>query len=355
MELSVPAPDLGASAGTYAPTPLHALMPEQAKKIFEFFSKGTTRHVILLGDVVEQRMHFVSEPKRHKVLCTAITGSCELCLKAATSETISTSHPEFLAPAVIRTGERGDFKQQVAVFTLAMEEQLRELLTDGPGRGYRFELRRESHHKFKIILDRRAPHTLAHALPMSFDVLPWIRARFGLPQDPVNPPVRIPNFSCREVPGPAARPKPLALTASDRQSAEEWEATKAKIAEAKEHAKSDDAPRPPAAEKKPGSLAVAELVSDPTNYGEPTLAGVGTEDAPLIDPPDADGKLLTRPSVASLNERRKKAADEAERRKAAAESGGSDNALSLDDLVTDVLPLSTLRTGTHAAKKGGTK
>lgn len=322
MDLSVYAPECGAGGGASAPAAT-ALSREKAKKFFEFFSRGTTRSVILLGRVVEQRMHYVKPTeedakrgvKGHKEPCTAVTGSCKWCACIETSTLVGPSHPEYLAPALVRKGERGEFEQRVAVFTEGMVKDLGAQFGDAPLRGQLFDLRRESHQKFKLLPGKT--RTTSAALPAPFDILPFFRGRFDMRQDPSNPPVFLPAYALRELTeAPAARPEALALTASDRQSAEERSHALAKM---KELLKGAVAPAPaPAPEepagKKPGELAVIERARDAAAYGPRERVG-GTGDAPAE-------KLVPPAAAKSLAERRRKAleAELAERERARAEA-----------------------------------
>jgi hypothetical protein len=194
-------------------------------------------------------------------------------------------------------------------------------------------------------------------------VLPFIRARYGLPQAPACPLVTFPPFSLRELSsGPSARPKPLQLSMSDVRTVEEWAKTKAKLEEMREKQgikKPADGPATTEGDpKKPGELAVTEIAADPANYGPVTVAGVGTAEAPLIEPPATDGKLLTRPAVEALSDRRRKATEDKERRDKAAEIGGRDNASSLDNQLAELETLYSVTpttNGKHPVKKGGSK
>jgi hypothetical protein len=388
MDLSVHAPESGAGGGASA-RPLY-LPPEKAKKFFEAFKAGTFT-VIPLGDVEAQRMHFVKpseEEKRnkirgHMVLCTASRGSCHHCRARLAGEVlIQESQPYHLGPAYVRKGDRGDFEQKIPTFTDGMWKELCELLGPTGWRGQRFELRRDSTQKYRITPAGKS-HTPSGKLPAPFSILPFIRARFELPQDPADPLVFLPGYSHRDLTAVApGGPRTLALTATDCQKAEDWAKTKAAIAAMKEKTKSfagDQVPAAvlapaappapcaaaPAAAKgdvaggagemeHPGDLALAELASDPANYTPPTLAGVGTETRPLIDPPVGDGKLLTRPSVASLAERRKKAAEDNSlaARKAAAEKGAG-RLVSSADAIDQVAAVRGLPGANGSAERKG--
>lgn len=166
--------------------------------------------MILLGDVIEQRMHYIRS-KNHKVLCGASVGACSLCLKAAESDDISVSHSEYLAPAYVRLRKGREYAQRVAVFTAVAGELVRDV-AKGPARSLRFEVYRASKQKIEI-----KPRGQCRCyLPPAFDLLPFVRARFGLPQEPSRPLVMLPPFNMSEADAsPTNRPAALDLTAAD--------------------------------------------------------------------------------------------------------------------------------------------
>jgi hypothetical protein len=308
MDLSVVSPDSGASPGASTAAPCACLSREKAKKFFEFFSRGTSRSVILLGRPVEQRMHYIKpceeDQKRgvrgHKEPCMGVTGSCKWCRIQAESTLVGPSLPEFLAPALIRKGERGEYEQKVAVFTDGMEKTLRdEFGTDSP-RGQLFELRRESHQKFKFLFGKA--RTASAALPAAFDILPFFRARFDLQQDPGCPPVFLPSYSLRELTESApARTESLALTAADRQSAEDPDRFQATLSKLSDYTKkiNGKAPAEPTAQPEdprlvPGAIK-ATVIEDipggeqrteeriaaypPADYAKPKVVQAGATSA----------------------------------------------------------------------------
>ena len=67
MEVPVISPDPG----------VRDLTPKQALRWFEFFRPGCHRCAILLGDLVEQRVHYIRS-KNHKVLCGRSVGASGL-------------------------------------------------------------------------------------------------------------------------------------------------------------------------------------------------------------------------------------------------------------------------------------
>ena len=94
-----PVPRSGESAGA------SALTPRQARTYFEFFRAGTHREVLLLGDLVEQPVHFVRS-KGHKVLCASRVAVCDLCEISATDADVSTQQVEYYGAMFIRAVER---------------------------------------------------------------------------------------------------------------------------------------------------------------------------------------------------------------------------------------------------------
>lgn len=290
MDLSVIPPENGAGSGAFgaAPQPAPELTSAQVKKHFDFVDVGTRRRLILLGDIVSQRMHF-SMRLNYKVMCTARAGHCELCQMSLTaSEGVSKSHFEHYGPCAVQgQGKDRRYHQRVVVFTELMYEGseqrdgLKQFLTDGPTRGHAFDVSRSSKHDFKIVPVKNAPRALAHALPGSFHVLAWIRARFNLPQDPHQPLTLFQPFAIQDLgSAPASRPRELDITASDIRSADEWEKTKAKLAEARELLKSA---KPSGAAGKPAEVPAAPAPVEalaPTAPVVPTAPATSPEPAP---------------------------------------------------------------------------
>ena len=200
-----------------------AFTPAQAKKFFEFFSVGTHREVVLLGDLVEQPVHYVRS-KGHKVLCGARVGPCQLCELSAHDGDTSTQQLEYYAPSYIRTWREREFHQRIAVFSEAAGRQLLAVLAGGPHRGRRVEVKRTSQGtspRFKIEAKDGMPGGFPASLPQSFDMVPFIRARYGRVQTPDRPLVFLPTFKCEPsgTTGPS-RPRSLALTPDDCQLSE---------------------------------------------------------------------------------------------------------------------------------------
>jgi hypothetical protein len=273
MDFSSAPPESGAgSSFAHAPPSVVAalgatpvdLTPKEAARYFDYVKNGTCRTLILLGDVVSQRMHFVMK-LNYKVQCTSKLGECPLCKVAGSGDdNVSKSHLEHYAPSAVLQKDR-KYHQRVVILTDDMYqgregrdriEGLHELLTDGPARGHAFELRRDSKHHFRWTRATRSPRAMAHALPPSFDVLPWNRARFGNPQDPARPLTLFAPFALHDLGAqPSPKPRELDIAPSDVRSAEEWENTRAKLREAKERATAAGAGAPPApgepAEPKP--------------------------------------------------------------------------------------------------------
>ena len=172
-----------------------------------------------------------------------------------------------------------------------------------------FELARVSKHRFRWTAIKKSPHALANSIPPSFDILPWQRARFGNPQDPTNPPLKIEPFCLTDLAHPTRKVRELEITALDVVPPDEWAKTQAKIREAKERAAAGKlAPPPPQPheevqpaplpdpEKKPGDLAVTEIVSDPRNYGPKVRVAGGV---PPISP---SGRVGQVPLTATVDE-----------------------------------------------------
>src|SRR4051812_39515897 len=90
-------PDIGAGGGVPAHAAPLVLTPKQAMKHFDLVKAGTRRRLILVGDIIPQRVHFVTA-LNYKVLCTSKLGVCELCQQCATTAGIGKSHTEHVAP-----------------------------------------------------------------------------------------------------------------------------------------------------------------------------------------------------------------------------------------------------------------
>lgn len=216
------------------------LTPKQAGKFFEFFRAGSHREALLLGDLVEQQVHYVKS-KGHKVLCAARAGFCELCEKAGESDDVGEQQTEFYAPSFVRPWKEREFHQRVAVFSQAAAEQLMDLIDrdhEGVARGCRVDVSRHTRgtsSRFVFRLMDGLPRGFPSLLPVAFDLVPWIRARFGKRQTPDRPLVILPSFKCEVVnDARSGRPKPLELSASDMVAGpDELERMRAKLAAAK--------------------------------------------------------------------------------------------------------------------------
>jgi hypothetical protein len=271
--MSVPIPSPSGAGGCVS-----ALTPKAAKKFFEFFLKGTRRDAVVLGDPVEVQGHFV-RGLNYKVMCSASTGECNLCQQAATSADIAIATPDYMAPGAIAL--KGWFVQRVLVFTAAMEEKARELIEDAIRRGHRLNVNRESAQKFALKVASRVPAAMSHEVPPGFDVLPFLRARYGLAQDPANPPVFFRPFpvSLLKATAPGTRPKPVALGASDRHTADEHQKLLAKIEESREQRKKWDE------DGRDGSGG-APVPAAPKPPADPTTSAAEPEDVPEAEPID---------------------------------------------------------------------
>lgn len=189
-----------------------ALTPEQAYTFHEFFKVGFHREVLLLGDPAEQWVHHVERRKRK--ICTSSAGRCALCEAAPFDRDIEPRQLEYVAPAYVRPLKESEFVQRVAVFPRAAGEELGRQCGDDY-RGRLLTVVREPSNRLKIKVGGELPKGIAGALPPAFSMLPFIRARFGLKQDPREPAVFLPPFRCEQVRATVARPKPLALTKED--------------------------------------------------------------------------------------------------------------------------------------------
>jgi hypothetical protein len=195
------------------------LTPTQVKsKYFEFFEAGSHHEVLLLGDLVEQYVHWVRS-KGHKVLCTARVAPCGLCERALASDDVSTHQVEYYAPAFVRGWRERTFEQKVAVFSAGACEAVLKLLDGQPARGRRLDVERfksGTTARFKVKPLDGLPSGFPSVLPPAFDLVPFVLARYGHPPDPRRPMVLLPEFKCEAVSaGPAGRPKPLALSPGD--------------------------------------------------------------------------------------------------------------------------------------------
>jgi len=205
--------------GDRGAAPPRDLTPRLAKRYFEFFKPGTHREVLLLGDLVWHESHWIKS-KGYKVPCGAQFGACELCLRNDTSDDIGPRQTEYLAPTMIRPWRDREFQQRVAVFTAVAGDIVRGLLPEGQQRGRRVEVSREQskNSTFKIVVLDGLPAGFPDTLPAAFDLVPFIRARFGKPQDLARPLIFLPPIKCggpSTRSRPAGRPRSLDLSPDD--------------------------------------------------------------------------------------------------------------------------------------------
>lgn len=356
MDRSVHDPDPGSGAGAFAPAAV-CLSPEKAEEFFENFRKGKFT-VVMLGDVERQAMHWIKTSERdqekgiygHMDLCTASFGSCHWC-RARLAGNVLIQKPQSyrMGPALVRTGGRGDFEQKVAVFTHGMWEELAELLGPTGWRGHRFDLARRSSQDYTFTLAKRS-HTLTQKLPPAFAILPFVRARFELPQNPAEPVVILPAYSNRELTPSRAEPEgspDLALTAADLHTAEE----QAKIREKKKALrerfgiKSEEPPAETEAERLERERNVLKMVREAKNYAppEPVVASMVPPAEKAVAAAEA---RMTATEEAGDPELARAVKRTAAVKKKAAEARGDDNAVSLGGEFDDIIP---------AAKTGGVR
>ena len=261
------------------------LTPKQAKKFFEFFSPGTEREVLVLGDLAEQHVHYVRS-KGHKVLCGARVGRCDLCEKAGSSDDVSDQQVEYYAASFVQAPKDREMHQRVAVFTAVSGEELLRLVPEGSLRGHRFSVRRESTQKFKLRLLAGPPRGLSNVIPVAFDLLPFVRARFGRPQSADRPFVCLPPLRSKDlVSGPAHRPRPLDVSAEDCTPSPE---VLAKLHEYVNRFGGGEQP-PPVAAPTPGP-------TQPPPIGTPAPADDQAEDVETTPPPV---KSIDVPAIAA--------------------------------------------------------
>jgi hypothetical protein len=291
MDISVTLPETG--AGGAAPRVALDLTPKEAAKHFDYVKSGTRRTMILLGDLVSQRMHFLAK-LNYKVHCTARLGTCELCQKVGTgTDEVGKSHFEHYAPSAV-LGKDRYYHQKVVILTDDMYEGregaspitgLKELISDGPARGHAFELVRDSKHCFKWHPVRKSPRALAHSLPSSFEVLPWNRARFGAQQDPMHPLTLFAPFKLADLgAAPSSKPRELEITTSDIRTAEELDKLREMLKPAKKWTAEAVAAEPVA------PAAVAPLAASAAPVPPPVPAPDLTQTpAPVAAPAPAPG------------------------------------------------------------------
>lgn len=340
-------PSIAPATGTVGAWPTH----KEALGLYEFFSPGTRTDVILLGEPIKVTVHHIKS-KRHKILCTASTGSCEACQVCGTSVDVSNPQVEYHAPAMRMKKDRKHW-QCIAVFSeKQFEEQLSVLISEEGARGLRVEVWRSSTQKCDIKPVKGSPRTLSMRLPEAFLLLPWARARWCLHQDAAYPAVRLEPFTVRDVDhNPGRAVKALELTSDDRLSADEWEKTKAKLAEMRAKAAEPvKAPAPPPAAAAPSGFVT---VSPPASNG-PVSKGA-PEQTP---PPAAPTKIVLvpvpapDPGAVERNLAQRHAADVA--RRASLDPTDRKDSLAPITGVLDVLTSMFLPgpNGKHAAKGG---
>lgn len=247
------------------------LTPKQAADYFEFFKSGSHREVLMLGDPVEQPVHYVKS-KGHKVLCGARQGLCDLCEVAATSENVSTQQVEYYAPTYVRSWKEREFHQRVCVFSAAAESTIRRVVPESRGQRISVLARKQGTSvRYDIEPMAGLPRGFPLVLPAAFDVLPFIRARFGKRQDPARPLVLLPSFKCEPtaVRPAGGRPKPLDLSADDcRVDADELAKMKALLAGAMARNATDDGdpkPQPPSPPAAPRPATTPRQPAQPEN------------------------------------------------------------------------------------------
>lgn len=358
MDISVTLPETG-TGGTAPRVPLD-LTPKEAAKHFDYVKSGTRRTMILLGDLVSQRMHFLAK-LNYKVHCTARLGSCELCQKVGTgTDEVGKSHFEHYSPSAV-LGKDRYYHQRVVILTDDMYEGregrepitgLKELICDGPARGHAFELVRDSKHCFKWIGVKKSPRALAHSLPPSFEVLPWNRARFGAAQDPLHPLTLFSPFKLADLgAAPSSKPRELEITTSDIRSAEELESLRALLKPAKKWG------------AEPAPVAAVAVDPAPTLPPPTVPAPVPAPDLTQTPPPaDAPGvvrhvievKTSTDSAAMARTLAARKAADDA--RRLALDPEGRGRLTSAGELFGSVVPAvanAPERNGKHAPKRNG--
>ncbi len=126
---------------------------------------------------------------------------------------------EYYAPSFVRASSEREFHQKVAVFSAAAREKLLQLIPDDTARGKRLDVQGVKHGtsaRYLVSALPGLPREFPSVLPSAFDVLPFIRARYGKSQEPGNGPVFLPSFRCEAIrpSGPGAV-KDLAVTAAD--------------------------------------------------------------------------------------------------------------------------------------------
>jgi hypothetical protein len=296
-----------------------SLTPKQAGRYFEFFRAGTHREALLLGDLVEQQVHYVKS-EGHKVLCKARGGFCDLCEKAGAGDDVGVQQTEFYGPSFVRAWKEREFHQRVAVFSEAAAEELMNLIDrdhEGVARGCRLDVSRHTRgtsSRFVIRIMDGLPRGFPSLLPAAFDLLPWIRARFGKRQTPDRPLVILPSFKCEVVnDARSGRPKPLDLSAEDyKPGPEELEKVRAKLAAARAMFAGRPVDlAPPAPNDNPPPVPAAPAVPEPTPEPEPVPVPAAARKPKGKSVFLADPDELARRKAAKEKARESLAADEA--------------------------------------------
>lgn len=193
----------------------HRLRPSEVEtEFFEFFPKSSRREVLLLGDVVDLLVHYLPGSRRKK-LCASEVGPCDLCDLAATSPDVEACQAEYYAPAFVRRPREREFRQRVAVYPAVSAVMLQELFPLGSMRGKRVEVHRKPSRMLEYKALGGIPRGLPAVLPAAFDVLPFIRARYGLPEEPGRPLVVLAPLRCEPDARPGDRPARLTLNVRD--------------------------------------------------------------------------------------------------------------------------------------------
>jgi hypothetical protein len=177
----------------------------------------------LLGDLVEQAVHYVRS-KGHTVLCASRACACELCEKAAESDDVSDRRVEYYAASFVRRWTERTFEQRVAVFSAAAGEDILRHVPLGSQRGVRVEVRRYAHgssSRMSVKPLDGLPKDFPSILPAAFDLVPFIRARYGKRQDPRQPLVFLPPFKCERPTAAFGRPRHVELSVGDFKPTEE--------------------------------------------------------------------------------------------------------------------------------------
>ena len=187
------------SSGSSGEEPLTPKDLEKARSRFLFFKNRCCIQVILLGGAFTRDLHSLKPAGTSKggnVLCLRETGYCEWCVRAGGDSNIGAASPRYFFPALRRressgtkpgkrSGKKWVYHQAIAVFTEAGLKELRSTIKPNEGlRGTRLEVRRAGS---KYVLKKLRPKVQEGCpLRREFSVMPFIRARYGLPQIPAD-------------------------------------------------------------------------------------------------------------------------------------------------------------------------